>query len=349
MFTANQNIALREHKRRVVAFVESTIPEEALEMGTMVMVMEVSCRAPGCVPLETVITIVFPRGQSSELIPGLPESGSGGNYKTKILMPLAEVSKDDVLDALPPQFEGGRRTMESLCLRARDVMLSQISQIMGDEDVEGKRLMAEYLETCLKDYKERNCVAPEIGEPFPPLPTTSDDDAKKGESHAPRGGGISTKGNFVIRRRRDDDDCGSLASTSNSKPSALNDDLSSVSTTQNAARTHNVNNNQNSVIRRVNDDTSNNAERSAAASAGSTDSSTVSTVPDQNRGENATEWRRRNKMEAQINSDFQTSTSQSIIQQLSEREHHAGGVRRPGCPCCDPDNPSNVVDNMMML
>ena len=348
MFTANQNIALREHKRRVVAFVESTIPEEALEMGTMVMVMEVSCRAPGCVPLETVITIVFPRGQSSELIPGLPESGSGGNYKTKILMPLAEVSKDDVLDALPPEFEGGRRTMESLCLRARDVMLSQISQIMGDEDVEGKRLMAEYLETCLKDYKERNCVAPEISEPFPPLPPTptSGDDANKSESQ--RGGGISTKGNFVIRRRRDDDDRGSLAS--DSKPAE--NELSSPSTTlKYAARTHNIDNHQNSAIHRVNDNTSNNVERSASASAVmSTDSSTVaSTVPDQNRGENAAEWRRRNKMEAQINSDFQVSTSQGIIQQLSEREHHAGGIRRPGCPCCDPDNPSNVVDNMMML
>lgn len=345
MFTANQNIALREHKRRVVAFVESTIPEEALEMGTMVMVMEVSCRAPGCVPLETVITIVFPRGQSSELIPGLPESGSGGNYKTKILMPLAQVSRDDVLDALPPEFEGGRRTMESLCLRARDVMLGQISQTMGDEDVEGKRLMAEYLETCLKDYMGRSCVAPEIGEPFPPLPTTSDDDAKKGESHAQRGGGISTKGNFVIRRRRDDDDRGSLASVSNP------DDLSSASAMPNAARTNNIGNNKNSVIRRVNDDTSNDVERSAAALAVSTNSSAASTVglPEQKRGENATEWRRRNKMEAQINSDFQTSTSQSIIQQLSEREHHAGGIRRPGCPCCDPDNPSNVVDNMMML
>jgi len=69
----------------------------------------------------------------------------------------------------------------------------------------------------------------------------------------------------------------------------------------------------------------------------------------QNREENATEWRRRNKMEVQINAAVQTSSSQSIIQLLSEREHHAGGIRRPGCPCCDPDNPSNVVDNMMML
>ena len=36
------------------------------------------------------------------------------------------------------------------------------------------------------------------------------------------------------------------------------------------------------------------------------------------------------------------------ISKLFEREH-APGIRRPGCPCCDPDNPSNILDNMMML
>lgn len=341
MFTANQNIALRAHKRRVVAFVESAIAEEALEMGVMVMVMEVSCRAPGCVPLETVITIVFPRGQSGELIPGLPESGSGGNYKTKILMPLASVTKDDVLDALPPQFEGGRRTMESLCLRARDVMLSQINQIMGEEDVEGKRLMAEYLETCLEDYKKRNFVAPEIGEPFPPLPS---DGATKSKGESSGGASISSmKGNFVIRRRRDEeeDDDGSAADTM--KPIAK-DGVSSPSTTSNVSHS-NDNNKNNSVIRRMNDAPKHNANETSAAPLAMMGVDRVH----QNREENATEWRRRNKMEVQINAAVQTSSSQSIIQLLSEREHHAGGIRRPGCPCCDPDNPSNVVDNMMML
>jgi len=342
MFTANQNIALREHKRRVVAFVESTISEEALEMGVMVMVMEVSCRAPGCVPLETVITIVFPRGQSGELIPGLPESGSGGNYKTKILMPLASVTKDDVLDALPPQFEGGRRTMESLCLRARDVMLSQINQIMGEEDGEGKRLMAEYLETCLKDYKERNCVAPDIGEPFPPLPS---DGATKSKGESSGGASISSmKGNFVIRRRRDEEEEEDAAAADRTKPIIAKDGVSSPSTTSNNSHS-NDNNKNNSVIRRVNDVPKHNANETSAAPSAMMGAGRV----DQNREENATEWRRRNKMEAQINAAVQTSSSQSLIQALSEREHHAGGIRRPGCPCCDPDNPSNVVDNMMML
>ena len=33
---------------------------------------------------------------------------------------------------------------------------------------------------------------------------------------------------------------------------------------------------------------------------------------------------------------------------LMEREH-APGVRRSGCPCCNPDDPANVLDKMMQL
>ena len=138
MFSANENIVLRQHKRRVTEFIESTIPENALELGTSVMVMQVSCRQPGCVPLETAITIIFPKpvgkkkkkmkrptaGSSSSsshdastdsqdelpsfpqpLIPDLEESRIGGSFKTRILKPLAEVTLDDVLEALPPNFK----------------------------------------------------------------------------------------------------------------------------------------------------------------------------------------------------------------------------------------------------
>ena len=112
MFSANENLMLRQHKRRIVEKIEATMPEEALDMGTTVMVMQVSCKAPGCVPLETAVIVVFPES-STELVPGLNESKNGGSYKTKILKPMADVTDDDILDALPPAFEGGRRTMES--------------------------------------------------------------------------------------------------------------------------------------------------------------------------------------------------------------------------------------------
>jgi hypothetical protein len=220
-------------------------------------------------------------------------------------------------------------------------MLSQINQIMGEEDVEGKRLMAEYLETCLKDYKERNCVAPDIGEPFPALPS---DGVTKSKGESSGGASISRmKGNFVIRRRRDEEEEGDDAAD-RTKPIIAKDDVSSPSTTSNNSHS-NDNSKNNSVIRRVNDVLKHNANETSAAPSAMMGAGRG----DQNREENATEWRRRNKMEAQINAAVQTSSSQSMIQRLSEREHHAGGIRRPGCPCCDPDNPSNVVDNMMML
>jgi hypothetical protein len=41
-----------------------------------------------------------------------------------------------------------------------------------------------------------------------------------------------------------------------------------------------------------------------------------------------------------------TSSSSLLLAQLSQREH-APGIRRPGCPCCDPDHIGTVVDKML--
>jgi len=218
MFSANENIVLRQHKRRVIEYIESTIPENALELGTSVMVMQVSCRQPGCVPLETAITVVFPKPprkmkkrrarsaknidknaqqqqlkeqtkeQQPDEVPSFPkplvgnleESRTGGSFKTRILKPLSEVTHDDVLDALPPSFAGGRRTTASLCLKARDMTFAQIGQLVGNDDTEdsreGRRLVAEYLNACLEEYVERGCVAPEWGEQYDDLKKEEDGD-----------------------------------------------------------------------------------------------------------------------------------------------------------------------------
>ena len=42
-----------------------------------------------------------------------------------------------------------------------------------------------------------------------------------------------------------------------------------------------------------------------------------------------------------------TTTSQQLLQQITKSEH-APGIRRAGCPCCDPDAASNYADKMMM-
>jgi hypothetical protein len=308
MFSANENLALRQHKKRVVDYVESCIPDEALDMGTMVMAMQVSCKAPGCVPLETAIIIVFPKlGVSKELIQGLPES-CGGNYKTKVLKPMADITKDDVLDALPPAFPGGRRTMEKLCIQARDVMLGQITQLFAEDDQNGRQLMAEYLQICLQEYIDRGCTPPEWGEPFSSVKreeenfgdNPSGDEGKAATSEpkaenrqhdkttAPQTSpppAPPSKGNFVFKRPVDSED----------NPTRID----SLDTTKYTTVSFTV-----------------------AANASKQPGTTASTS-------------------AYI-------SSQSIMAQLNERQH-APGIRQPGCPCCDPDNATNALDQMIAL
>lgn len=214
MFSANENIVLRQHKRRIIQFVEETIPDDVLDQGTNVLVMQISCRAPGCVPLETVITVVFPTKQS--VLPGLVLTKHETTFQTKILMPMADVTKEDVLEALPPAFQGGLQTMATLGLRARDVMLAQITQLV--DDVESRKLMAQYLQQTLQDYLDRDCEAPEYGQQFPALPskpetatpgkvatvestTISNDNASSTTMQSI----YHTSGNIVVRRVLDED------------------------------------------------------------------------------------------------------------------------------------------------
>jgi len=39
------------------------------------------------------------------------------------------------------------------------------------------------------------------------------------------------------------------------------------------------------------------------------------------------------------------SASDRMLQQLSQREH-APGIRRPGCPCCEPDQYEAMMQNL---
>lgn len=308
MFSANENLILRKHKRRIVDRIEQTMPEEALDMGTTVMVMQVSCKDPGCVPLETAIIIIFPKCGDEELVPGLPES-VGGSYKTKILKPMANVTEDDILDNLPPAFEGGRRTMERVCLYSRDVMISQITQLFGDgtddndSDLKDRMAMAKYLQACLQDFIAAGCVPPPFGEPFPggglsvSIPISEDgsnekDDEKKMEPQAasPAATSVTTdipsKGNVVIRRKMEDD-----------------------------------------VAKK---------NQSIGYGNGSTTSVRVRQPP------------RHERAIQQALGQPHIGVSSSTISSLFEREH-APGIRKPGCPCCNPDDPAALADSFMMM
>ena len=59
---------------------------------------------------------------------------------------------------------------------------------------------------------------------------------------------------------------------------------------------------------------------------------------------NGTSRRKQQQMEKSL--QLPTS-SDAMIRRLADKEH-APGIRSPGCPCCDPDNVQNIVDDIMM-
>jgi hypothetical protein len=312
MFSANDMLVLRQHKRRIVNWVEEMIPEELLDLGASVMAMEVSCRAPGCVPLETVVVICFPSVESNLV------SNGTTNFKTKILVPMAQVTLDDVLDALPPNFEGGRQTLERTLQRSRDVMLAQIEQLYEPDDLEGRRLMAQYLRQSLDEYVSRNCT----------LPSEQDDE----EGSKTVIGTVNTV-TVPLNALEIKDSEMTKKEVIQAIPTITLADTKATSETKAAAT-----GTGNFIIRRPVEDNSTSSSKTQVIE--------KKAVPT----ETAMDWRRRQVMETEMQAAMllSSSSSQGIIQRLAEREH-APGIRRTGCPCCDPDNPSNVVDSMMML
>jgi hypothetical protein len=357
MFSANENIALRKHKRRITEYVESTLSEDVLDAGTSVMAMQVSCKSPGCVPLETVICVIFPRqpgaGRAKDgkimddkndatvtrLLPTLPES-SGGTYKTTILKPMTDITKDDVLDALPPAFEGGRWSFEQQCLVARDVVLNQISKTVPGDDVEGRQLMTEYVMESLRQFMQNKCVAPEPGQPFPEPPPSAEQDSNISGSKEASADAKGTPADSASGLN-------SATSIQTGTKSAVLEDNKDDATKLHADVAKSAINigSGNFVIRRPTSSTT------SAASASKNDSnnklvnnsSTTAT-------KSQSDWRQQQKQTGKLGgapSSLSSASGSNIIQRLAERERHAPGLRRPGCPCCDPDNPSNVMDQMI--
>jgi len=48
------------------------------------------------------------------------------------------------------------------------------------------------------------------------------------------------------------------------------------------------------------------------------------------------------------NNATSSSSSAELLQQIAKSDH-APGIRRAGCPCCEPDSASNYADKMMGL
>mmetsp|Transcript_2258 Transcript_2258/g.6577 ORF Transcript_2258/g.6577 Transcript_2258/m.6577 type:complete len:332 (+) Transcript_2258:43-1038(+) len=162
---------LRMQKNRVIKYVEQLVPPSVLAAGVLIMVMQVDSPVNGSM-YHTVISIVFPLPEYDgfQFIEGIKESGEGGTYRTTIYRPIIDVTRDDVLDAFPEQFPGGRRTMERLAYRARDVAISHIQQDFGEGNAEAKREVSQFVIDSVQKYLERDCVPPPLGQAFPISP-----------------------------------------------------------------------------------------------------------------------------------------------------------------------------------
>ncbi|GKY95932.1 hypothetical protein MPSEU_000553800 [Mayamaea pseudoterrestris] len=334
MFSANENLLLRQHKRRVVDWVEASMPESILDVGTSTMVMQVSCNEIGCVPLETVIIVVFPNAASecdelnvflSDLYPSMAAGASSDNnkttaattttpsnattaalsYKTKILKPLAQVTQDDVLDALPPVFKGGRKSFRRQALQLRDATLAQLHQ--SSDDVTSKKLLAQYLMTSLQQYLDRDCSLPAWGEEY--------DDVTKADMEG-----------VVAVESTDAAD----AATASDVATTKQEEGTAASSTENVVMKRPVDDKFIMSQSTVNESVSPSLSATATtASSNQSSSASMRRPPALNR-------------RLQTISSSNSLSSSTLLAQLCEREH-APGVRRPACPCCDPNDPANAA------
>ena len=230
---------------------------------------------------------------------------------------MADVTEDDILDNLPPQFEGGRRTMERVCIYARDVMFAQITQLFGDgtedkDDDDGSALkdrkaMAMYLQACLQDYMVAGCKPPDFGEPFVGIDTSAS-----------------------IPTSEEDLDENSPSEVAGPEP-PQSDNLAATSAA--TTTTNVIPSTGNVVILRKTDDV---ATKSPTIGNGSTTSIRIRQPP------------RHERAIQQALGQPQIGGSNATISSLFQREH-APGIRKPGCPCCNPGDPSTLTDSFMMM
>ncbi len=228
---------------------------------------------------------------------------------------MADVTEDDILDNLPPQFKGGRRTMEKVCLYARDVMFAQITQLFGDgseDDTDGgtalkdRKAMALYLKACLDDYIVGGCKPPEFGEPM--------------------------QDNLVAMMPQQE----SGETTSSEPPSTTAEPLQTTTPTSSTSTTA-IPSTGNVVIRRKTEQ-----QPSPANSGSSRTTTSIRRQPPQH------ERAIQQALGAQSALGSSSSSNRMAISALFQREH-APGIRKPGCPCCNPEDPARLADSFMML
>ena len=106
---------MRQHKRKISQCVKTLIPAQVVDLGTSLVVVQEDGPTSGS--FQNNIAMVFPEQcdtspgvTPTELVKGIAESSTGRTHLIKISKPIIDVTKKYIVNALPPQFLGGRRT-----------------------------------------------------------------------------------------------------------------------------------------------------------------------------------------------------------------------------------------------
>jgi hypothetical protein len=317
IFSVGGQMNLRALKRTVTGYVESHLPPLAVTKGVTVLVMEVACNKAGCVPVETSVMVLFPG------VPGWNDDGAGGEiipsaivqegkYTTAVLKPMSEVTRKDVTDALPPQL-GGRFTALHASINIRDALINNVEQTFGGNR-DDKVASVDFIIAELLRYKNSGFVVPEEG--VVGLVDEVEVEVEEEEEVLP---GLEVKappkeGNFIIKRQPDKPPSTAAKTAAKTAASAVSSSATTASP--------------------VTSSTQQPAPAPAPAPAAPSAEMKARQIA---------------SMNAKMNKAIQQQSSMNTaLSALSAREH-APGVRRRGCPCCDPDDPENLADGMMML
>lgn len=106
----------------------------------MVMVREVSCQEPGCVPLETLVILLPPEEPSSSPLIATSSNDDGSRtdahlspkwtrWMGKILKPVAEVLAEDIQELDLPEWSSWEREISSTMEEKQKISLQHASDI----------------------------------------------------------------------------------------------------------------------------------------------------------------------------------------------------------------------------
>ena len=121
-------------QKTVEGMIRSRCEKGLLDDGqTQLMVMEVACGDPGCVPIETVVILVAGGGSKRAGVEGEDDKSADGKYMARIFKPIAEVLDYEV-SALALPTSNDPREFRIAAEKQKEIERVQMNKIMGVDE-----------------------------------------------------------------------------------------------------------------------------------------------------------------------------------------------------------------------